>query len=207
MQRLFHRQIVIEIDLRDTSLGKQILMFAYYKMYKDSANEERLSNPVVVQFHVVGEARNYLVPFELAYYVPRVNGQPILPKDWKPAVKEADLKLEFIVPAFATVPYSETQTVLPQEPVVPVAALKSSLEKVSLRFERVRIQPDTTRFYGSVNVQDIVKALRQEHLLVVDKEAITIPEGKLKTLGQYSIEIKVGSQVVSIPLEIADVNE
>ncbi|KAI9094388.1 hypothetical protein DFS34DRAFT_247858 [Phlyctochytrium arcticum] len=51
----------------------------------------------------VKKARNYLVPFKMAYYVPRIRGKPVLPEGWEPRVREEEIVLETITPAFPPV--------------------------------------------------------------------------------------------------------
>ncbi|TPX43111.1 hypothetical protein SeLEV6574_g05242 [Synchytrium endobioticum] len=47
----------------------------------------------------LGHARNYLVPFKLAYYVPRLRGKAVLPSDWKPNAQTSQDDIAEITPA------------------------------------------------------------------------------------------------------------
>ncbi|KAJ3340513.1 hypothetical protein HDU91_000837 [Kappamyces sp. JEL0680] len=58
----------------------------------------------------LSRARNYLVPFQFAYYLPRFKGKAILPDGWTPPVKEEAGERVFITPAVPTVPYFESPT-------------------------------------------------------------------------------------------------
>jgi ribosomal protein L9 len=101
--------------------------------------------PAKVSFaNLVGFARNFLIPKQYAYYVPRYRGKPILPQDWKPAVKtRQNFK---ITPAFAVKDYQEINQLNLEQ-----------LSKVQLELRRSRLTE--TEFYGSVTSRDISEEL------------------------------------------------
>lgn len=55
---------------------------------------------------------------------------------------------------------------------------------------------DEGKLYGSVGVGEIYDAL-QEKSLEVDKREIIMPEGPLHSIGQYTVEIHVHSDVIA----------
>ncbi|KAJ3089139.1 hypothetical protein HK102_007102, partial [Quaeritorhiza haematococci] len=135
-------------------------------------------------------ARNYLVPFKLAYYVPRDMGKPILPEGWKPKPTEDELRVEQIVPAFTTVSidalvqhqsvtkptFDPNRITSPQAPTpasMTDLGKRDAIESIrSLTFERVRISKDDKRIYGSVSADDIVEMLQSQYGIKVGKESV-----------------------------------
>ncbi|EGF79096.1 hypothetical protein BATDEDRAFT_90085 [Batrachochytrium dendrobatidis JAM81] len=168
--------------------------------------------------------RNYLVPFKLAYYLPRFNDQPVLPENWIPNTNEQELDIEVISPAFSTVIYNESapQTVL--SPVADItmgpvrsAAQKELVEKEyeqhdsenriallsldRLVFHRVRISPDSDKIFGSVSPYDISLLLDQSHSIRVNRDLIIIKSQKIKHIGEHDVEIQFGSGLQPVQIK------
>ncbi|KAJ3218221.1 hypothetical protein HDU67_006330 [Dinochytrium kinnereticum] len=147
-------------------------------------------------------ARNYLVPFKLAYYVPRSGGKPILPEGWQPPVKKDDSLPDLILPAIfeAAADFSgrskKAKTPAKESTQSPLVSLTDIKE---LRFTRPVIVPGESRIFGSVSSDDIVTRLREEYKITVDKSAITLMAGpRIKELGPHQISIAVGAGKVEL---------
>ncbi|KAI8585874.1 hypothetical protein BDZ88DRAFT_455514 [Geranomyces variabilis] len=160
----------------------------------------------------LAQARNYLVPFGLAYYVPRVKGKPILPEGWEPRIREDDVVLETIVPAFSSVRVERRQT--QTETGFATTAKPNRGERLTLdsekhaalqlvpqlTFERVRMRADSDRIYGSVTPEDIVLDLLNKHGIVLEKEAVRL-EARIKEIGSHSVQVAIG-ELPSVELQI-----
>jgi large subunit ribosomal protein L9 len=72
-------------------------------------------------------------------------------------------------------------------------ALSTQLSSVTIEVERQTGEGD--RLYGSVTSKDIADAIKQKGY-EVDKKDIVMPDA-IKTLGEYSLTIKLGSGVES----------
>ncbi|KAJ3261336.1 hypothetical protein HK103_005944 [Boothiomyces macroporosus] len=167
-------------------------------------NVEGLGNAGDIVLAKLGYARNYLVPFKKAYYVPRHRGKPILPDNWVAPVKETGDILEKITPAIITVPYNinSIQTVTPIEQIEHIMSdmeLKDALLKVQdLEFQRVRIKKDSDKIFGSVTPADIANALLNQNISI-DKEKI---QGRFKEIGSHSATITLSEDIDPIAISI-----
>lgn len=141
-------------------------------------------------------ARNYLIPFKKAYYVPRELGKPILPDNWTLPVSTSAVQLETITPAIVKVPYSEEAESVDS---MPVQELRERLSLVSLVFTRVLINQDSDKIFGSITPFDIHTQLFENFGLNIDRDTI---QCKLKTIGKHTINISVGQELVKVPVEI-----
>ncbi|KAJ3276250.1 hypothetical protein HDV01_005698 [Terramyces sp. JEL0728] len=157
----------------------------------------------------LGYARNYLVPFKKAYYVPRHRGIPILPDNWVPPLKETADVLENITPAVVTVPYNinSIQTANPIEQIEHIMSdieLKDAVLKIqSLDFQRVRIKKDSDKIFGSVTPTDIANSLLNLNINI-DKEKI---QGRFKEIGEHQATISISEDIdpISIKIIIKDI--
>ncbi|TPX59136.1 hypothetical protein PhCBS80983_g02666 [Powellomyces hirtus] len=147
----------------------------------------------------LAQARNYLVPFGLAYYVPRIKGKPILPEGWEPRIREDDVVLETIVPAFSSVKIEQRQTLNETSVAAGTATREKRIELDSekhsallaiknLTFDRVKMRADSTRIYGSVTPEDIVVELLDKYGVVLEKEAVQLGE-RIKDVGTHSVHV------------------
>ncbi|KND00691.1 ribosomal protein L9 [Spizellomyces punctatus DAOM BR117] len=159
-------------------------------------------------------ARNYLVPFGLAYYVPRIKGKAVLPDGWEPRIREDDVVLETITPAYSTVKVEQRKTVTvtatnaetskptreerAQQEVEKLAALGTIKELV---FERVLHRPESTKIYGSVSQEDIIKKLLAEHGVSIDRDAVQL-ETKIKDVGVYKVTVSLGDGFKPVDVDI-----
>jgi ribosomal protein L9 len=148
----------------------------------------------------LSHARNYLVPFKKAYYVPRRMGKPILPDGWTVPVKESETILEPITPAVVYVPYTEKSTgaleSVENDVLMTDQDIRTKLATITLVFSRVLIHQDTDKIFGSVNAADIQTELQEKYGIELDKESI---DCRLKTIGNHKVTMQVGG----IPVEVA----
>ncbi|KAI8818061.1 uncharacterized protein EV422DRAFT_508589 [Fimicolochytrium jonesii] len=151
----------------------------------------------------LAQARNYLVPFGLAYYTPRILGKPILPDGWEAKEREEDFELETIVPAFSTItvesrststssPTSSTSTTAQTARIQSHLDLALALRSLPpLTFKRVRMKATDTKIYGSVTADDVVRELLEVHNVVVDRESVLMKE-RIKNVGEFEVEVALG---------------
>ena len=151
----------------------------------------------------LGHTRNYLVPFKLAYYLPRTLGRPLLPAGWEPPIKLADIRLEFITPAFMAVPYFEqvstndpptanaqSDAARSLELLMSQSQTRTRLEQIPiLELKRLRINTDSERFFGSVTPIDISAEIKQRHDITVDPASVLLATEKIKELGSHDCKI------------------
>jgi ribosomal protein L9 len=150
----------------------------------------------------LSRARNYLVPFKKAYYVPRVKGKPILPDDWTPPARETEEELEMITPAIVHVPYVESMEMNTQqqrEIFMTDQDIRNKLATTTLVFQRVLIHQDTDKIFGSVNALDVAEELKEQFGIELEKEAI---DCRLKTIGNHQVNVKVGDASVQLAIVI-----
>ena len=157
----------------------------------------------------LSQARNWLIPSRLAYYIPRFKGKPILPDNWTAPKKLEEGELEFITPAIVTVPYNEkapSQGVATSSKGIPSAISELELRNIletmpePLSFVRVRISPESTRVFGSVTPQDIAAAFQERFNLSIPKEAIT---GRLKDIGVHNVLVSFSEGIEPIEIKVA----
>jgi ribosomal protein L9 len=144
-------------------------------------------------------ARNYLLPSQKAYYVPRSLGKPVLPDNWILPEQTSNLQLETIKPAIIHVEYTDSLELSHQKQEMSVQELKEKLADVKLGFERVLIHEEADKIFGSVTAGDIQEQLFEKYGLMVDKEAIHC---RLKSVGKHMISIMVQQESIDIPVEI-----
>ncbi|KAI8848734.1 hypothetical protein BC829DRAFT_393327 [Chytridium lagenaria] len=143
-------------------------------------------------------ARNYLIPFQLAYYVPRSAGKPILPEGWEPPLLKDDSLPDLILPAifesandFSRSKKSKSSSKTATAVEIPTASIADIKE---LRFTRPVIVRGESRIFGSVSADDIIVKLREEFNIVLEKTAIGMPASqKIKELGTHQITVAMGS--------------
>ncbi|KAJ1547464.1 hypothetical protein HK096_002786 [Nowakowskiella sp. JEL0078] len=142
-------------------------------------------------------ARKFLVPFGLAYYVPRTKFQPVLPDDWEPKMNTADFP-SMLVPAFGFEIEQLTNLGNAEKEASGSTtnislALIEELKKISiLEFQRMRVTEDSDRIFGSVSVDDVLEEL--SGITNANFEKSQVKMEKIKTLGSFKIEIEVGNQ-------------
>lgn len=164
---------------------------------------------------VAGVARNHLLPSKLAYYVPKFMGKSILPEGWQPKLSAKELGVEYITPAFFPQDLrlaSDPQTV--NDPSSSQGSqrihesfldsqTKASLVKLgSIAFQRVRIDRDSDRIFGSITADDISIVLKQSSIHV-DSRRIVMALPKLKTLGTHSVQVTFESAIEPVELTIS----
>ncbi|KAJ3226864.1 hypothetical protein HK099_003976 [Clydaea vesicula] len=160
-------------------------------------------------------ARKYLLPFQLAYYVPRHKGKPILPPDWEPKINPDDIKLEKILPAYDPTGYveaegnaasaaekqSEEELKLQEQEKLKELKLHVNSERIKslkqhvkkLEFLKVKIGKDT-RIYGSISVDDITAEIKSKFSIIVEKSEVTIndvKDEKIKSIGVFKGVIRI----------------
>ena len=160
----------------------------------------------------LSQARNWLIPSRLAYYIPRFKGKPILPDNWTAPKKLEEGELEFITPAIVTVPYNEKApssqggiagtSSKGSTSAISESELRNILETMPepLSFVRVRISPESTRVFGSVTPQDIAAAFQERFNLSIPKEAIT---GRLKDIGVHNVMVSFSEGIEPIEIKVA----
>eukprot|EP00842_Homolaphlyctis_polyrhiza_P001620 jgi/Hompol1/2459/HPOL_006005-RA len=180
-------------------------------------------------------ARNYLVPFNLGYYVPRIRGKPVLPEGWQPKLTDKALGIESISPAFSVASFDESvqsataqlnsamaklarinPASLAKAAITPEALEAQDLERreallkvTDLKFHRVRIAPDSEKIFGSVSSTDIAMLLDRQHGIRIDRDSIVVEQQKLKYIGNYTVEVRFpsGLQPAKLAIIIDDQTE
>ncbi|KAI9203099.1 uncharacterized protein BJ171DRAFT_510883 [Polychytrium aggregatum] len=153
----------------------------------------------------VKEARNWLIPFRMADYVPKFDGASILPTGWTPPIDEDQFAKDPIVPAVAVSSPNPAElrkqgTGSSEEAPLSLFEFKDKLIQLKeLHFERTTISEasDDGRIYGSVSSEDVSHAL-EEHSIIIPSDAIVIPGGRIKSLGSHQVNVRLG--------EFADLN-
>lgn len=169
----------------------------------------------------IGQARNYLIPFGHAVYLPKVRGKVTLPAGFKSKeIIEEEIE---ITPAFMDIPYSEAK---PQSHANLEQKLENSaqtyLQKLSqaqaheqltsigtIIFRRVRINEESSRIFGSVGQADILKFLKDELSINADMTCIFNQEtgGRIKLMGDHLVSVSFseeGLADVEIKVQIVD---
>ncbi|KAJ3195241.1 hypothetical protein HDU82_002187 [Entophlyctis luteolus] len=151
----------------------------------------------------VGMARNYLIPFKLAYYVPRAKGIPILPKNWERKTAFDKNAIKSVLPAFfdpaamvspapSSLGWSASSARKASTPEQIEGA--SALAKVTeLEFKLPLIDPKGRRTFGSVTVEDIIAKLREAHgvtSLAKDDVVVLGMGGRIKEIGEHPITVR-----------------
>ncbi|KAJ3332000.1 hypothetical protein HDU76_001616 [Blyttiomyces sp. JEL0837] len=186
---------------------------------------QSINNFAVVWLHSTGEivlaslgqARNYLIPFKLAYYVPRSKRLPILPEGWKPKENLSGKKNIVVLPVgFDASLLSPTSPTLMSAIASKTSTKKKAIEIdgvalsaiKELTFFRPLIDPKSQRTFGSVSAEDISAMLRDSHGLVVERSAISIdaPNGKIKEIGKHVITINVGNTHAALDVIVSPEN-
>jgi hypothetical protein len=165
----------------------------------------------------LARARNYLVPFHYAYYLPRFKGKAILPDGWKAPVKEEAGERIFITPALPLVPYFESSTqgsgqgtsaFHENSSAITDRDLRAKIEAITetplLTFARVRISKENVRIFGSVNPSEIAVAFREQRDISIPKEYIS---GRLKEIGLHQIQIAFSdAEPLIVDIEVKDLS-
>ncbi|KAI9334260.1 hypothetical protein BDR26DRAFT_867114 [Obelidium mucronatum] len=150
----------------------------------------------------LGLARNYLVPFKLGYYAPRLKGKAVIPKTWERKDDIGKNAIQTVLPAFFN-----PQTVSSSSIANPLANKKSGktddassaiLARLGvLEFKRPLIDPKGKRTFGSVSPDDIVALLKTSHGVSVERSEIIVDGGRIKEIGDHNVSIRTptGSQI------------
>lgn len=159
----------------------------------------------------LGRARRSLVPQGLAYYVPRIRGQPILPEGWKAKVVVSASDVVQITPAFMSTEYVE-RTENEMQPFVQNTIdsgtnmhTKKLVESIKLQIQKVKINKDSERFYGSITPLEVAAILRDEHGLDIADEFIKFPEyleNKIRNIGEYTIDVALGLELAKLQITV-----
>ncbi|KAJ3043678.1 hypothetical protein HDV00_004451 [Rhizophlyctis rosea] len=169
--------------------------------------------------------REYLIPFGLAYHVPRLENEPVLPDGWVPKVVDSTV-IETILPAFSTISPEKPTSIIakpfetspsspdPSETTIKheaetIADTRTALESLpALEFHRVRISEDSTRIYGSVSPEDVATELSSRWGISVDKAGIEIENGRIKEVGERVVRVKInGVEEVTLRVVVRDFGE
>ncbi|TPX37043.1 hypothetical protein SmJEL517_g00841 [Synchytrium microbalum] len=173
----------------------------------------------------LGHARNYLIPFKLAYYVPRLRDKPLLPTNWKPKAV-VQTATEQITPAVWTDPIITQQQPTQQQqddgsiqdrpgrrpmatPSQPSAAdiligalnQRESLD-LTVTFKRVRISANESKIYGSVTADDVATELG--NILGVTVVPSLVDGERIKSVGAHQMMLKLPTP---IPIQVAVVDD
>lgn len=152
----------------------------------------------------LGYTRNYLVPFQLAYPVPRIRGKPVLPESWAPPVVVDTQQIEAITPAFMTVAYTEPTAAEVDAVVQEEIAndIGKQLEHIKfIECERMAIG-ETNRFFGSITAQDVSDILLEEYNVTVSPELLELPQPFLRDFGTFAVSVDSPSGKVTFDLII-----
>ncbi|KAJ3197501.1 hypothetical protein HK101_003199 [Irineochytrium annulatum] len=151
----------------------------------------------------------------MAYYVPRARKLPMLPKGWVEKSQSSQTEEEaMILPAFFNLAESmridapsPTQSTpdarrAPKSPVD--ADLYSVLNSIQvIKFRRPLINPGTNdrRIFGSVLVEEIVEAFKQDHGVIVAPSSVKIA-ARIKEVGSHDISVALPGSERSIKLTV-----
>ncbi|KAJ3107543.1 hypothetical protein HDU97_003848 [Phlyctochytrium planicorne] len=139
-------------------------------------------------------ARNYLVPFKLAYYVPRSGQKPILPENWTPPIQEDSSLPSIIYPAefdLSSTSFSDKQKKKAHAEVSSDTTTTVSLDDIKeLKFLKPVIVEGESRIFGSVSADDVVQKIKDDFGIVVDKHLVVFAGAKkIKQLGVHRVTI------------------
>ncbi|RKO98372.1 hypothetical protein CXG81DRAFT_21384 [Caulochytrium protostelioides] len=164
----------------------------------------------------VDYARNYLVPFKKACYVPRAQHHAVLPDGWAPSVPQMDEAIETILPAFSVADLGAFAGAPDQAAVdaerggldamaPPVKAriqqqygFLQTLAKTPIAMLRIPTADESKRFYGSVGPDDIADLLTNRGLsdatglvfhLRKNAEADAVPMKLTREFGTYAVDV------------------
>ncbi|KAJ3028736.1 UNVERIFIED_CONTAM: hypothetical protein HDU68_001015 [Siphonaria sp. JEL0065] len=149
----------------------------------------------------LGLARNYLVPFKLGYYAPRLKGKAVIPKAWerkddigKNAIQTVKPFKMLVLPAFfnsSKISSANIANPLKSKKATSQPGASSALSQLGvLEFKRPLIDPKGKRTFGSVSPDDIVSLLRSSFGVSVDRLDVTVDGGRIKEIGEHSITIR-----------------
>lgn len=71
----------------------------------------------------------------------------------------------------------------------------------SLTFKRA-VVPESTATFGSVTVDDLVNALKEQHGLSVDKSWIDFGEGRIKALGEHIVHVRAAENQSPVAIKV-----
>ncbi|ORY52965.1 hypothetical protein BCR33DRAFT_761293 [Rhizoclosmatium globosum] len=142
----------------------------------------------------LGLARNYLVPFKLGYYAPRLKGKAILPKTWEPRDDLGKNAIQTVLPAFfnpTTISSASIANAPKSKKTAENQDAASALTSLGvLEFKRPLIDPKGRRTFGSVSPEDIVTLLRTQHKISVEKGDVVVDGGRIKEIGDHTITVR-----------------
>ncbi|HGX92085.1 MAG TPA: 50S ribosomal protein L9 [Candidatus Tenderia sp.] len=79
-----------------------------------------------------------------------------------------------------------------------LTAAQARAEKVSsLTVEIVRRAGEEGKLFGSVGTVDIAEAISAVAGIVIEKQEVRLPEGPMRNVGEYPVEIQLHADVVS----------
>ena len=143
-------------------------------------------------------ARQYYLPFKLAYYVPRDMGKPILPDNWAP-IESATIQFEKILPVFGIEGYTEEEVEQDVKTVdnklieaIHLSNYTKLKDLTDLEFCKSCIESGQgiKKIYGSVNVDDIIQEISRLYDVSIDKSQVFLKD-KIKTTGKFEAIIKI----------------
>jgi ribosomal protein L9 len=158
-------------------------------------------------------ARNYFVPFQLAYYVPMMNGTPILPDGWK-VKKIQTVEIPAIYPADPTISEMDLlNATFAKEKHVDVNTILEKLESAQepLLFERPLINTGKTEIYGSVSNVDICQEIQNTLKIPIKPNQLFMRQGRsldptirIKSIGDYSVIVKLikDKKMISVEMNV-----
>ncbi|KAI8621099.1 hypothetical protein BC830DRAFT_1095774 [Chytriomyces sp. MP71] len=155
----------------------------------------------------LGLARNYLIPFKMAYYAPKLRGKPVLPPNWQRKDDLAKDAIQTVYPAFFSPAALSQASIANPLPQSKKAAAK--LEGVSamtglgtLEFRRPLIDPKGRRTFGSVSPDDVVTLLREKHGILLDRTDVLMEGGRIKETGEHQITVKLANASQTVQINI-----
>ncbi|KAJ3123239.1 GTPase-activating protein S13 [Nowakowskiella sp. JEL0407] len=153
------------------------------------------------------KVRNLLVPFGLAYYVPRHKFKALLPQGWEPKTSGEEFT-EQIVPA-VQFESDVIDDVTPdsssfgfERPTVTISMPNLALmQKVKeVRFQRMRVSEDSDRIFGSVAADNVIEAIFKQIGVIIEKSSLQME--RIKTLGKTTVEINFGPSIEPLKIDV-----
>ena len=152
-------------------------------------------------------ARKLLLPLQLAYYVPRVRGKPLLPENWEPTVDSRSIQLENIIPAFSNLNEDQVSQFLSQGSSQESKLTISRLESDSIIKIFSKTIPGTSKLFGSVGKEEIIEEIQQKFQdIQLNSNQITISGDmeRIKECGTIPFKISIDQEQVEMVLQVLE---
>lgn len=150
------------------------------------------------------KARNLLLPLQIAYYVPRIRGKPLLPENWEPSLETSEMELEKIVPAFSNLSDHEISEILSLPDQKQNQSLMNQLKNDSKITIYSKAIPGSGKLFGSIGKDEIIQQIQQKFSERLEPGQIILPMDKIKDIGSVNMKVSFGGEDVDLVLEILD---